>query len=98
MKLVITEKKRMGILVYNDSSGIGCISINESGLLTYTNNMIEQYKIQLYECNIEDLTQLELKQLLSNMEYLSKSPHINDFIKKKMIENIVIHERVIHYS
>ena len=98
MKLVITEKNRVGILVYNDSTGIGCISINDSGLLSYTNNMIEQYKIRIYECNIEDLTQLELKQLLSNMEYLNNSPHINNFIKKKMIENIIIPERIIYYS
>tara|TARA_B110000858_G_C17794097_1_gene471458 strand:+ start:1619 stop:1915 length:297 start_codon:yes stop_codon:yes gene_type:complete len=98
MKLVISEKGRHGILIYNNSTGIGCVSIIGSGILSYTTNMIEQYKITTYTCNIEDLTQLELKQLLSNMEYLSNSPHINDFIKKKMIENIRIHERILHYS
>tara|TARA_B110000967_G_C18723016_1_gene478631 strand:+ start:376 stop:675 length:300 start_codon:yes stop_codon:yes gene_type:complete len=96
MKLVLSEKGRLGILVYKDPTGLGCVSITGSGLLSYTNNIIDQRKINTMHCTVEDLTHMELRQLLSNMEYLNKSSYIGSFIKNKMIKNIDIHQRIIH--
>ncbi len=97
MKLIISEKGRVGILIYNVTNGLGGVSIKGSGLISYTDNMIDQYKIKTYECTIDDLTHCEVRQLLSNIEYLNKSPYIDRFIKEKMIKHINIHQRIINY-
>ena len=82
MKLVISEDNlRYGILIYDDNTGIGCVSIITSGLHSFTTNMITQYKLRYISCNKSDLTPKELKQLLSNIDYLYNTNHICKEIK-----------------